>query len=132
MTNRHVLLAVLLVGGMLAWAITFWPAYSPAQSGGCRRMIVNRLGVARADIVVSNTAIAVMPSNTSRCAAILFNSSLNDIRCRDTADGAPTATVGLLIPGGQGRTMDLEGQNAWNCIRVGANDGTLNVGEALP
>lgn len=121
-------LGVLLLGWHLHWS----PPLTFGQSEGCRRVLINRLGTAKADVAVSNTAVDVVLRNDSRCNLLLYNSGAGAVRCMDTQDGTPTATTGLYIGPSSGRTFEREGTNAWRCIRATAADSTLNTAEGLP
>jgi len=117
---------LLLLGLVLAWS-------DVQAQPSCRRVLSNRKGVAKADIVVSTTAVTVADANTARCSLLIYNSSTFDMRCSDlTNDGAPTATTGVVVPAGQGRGFELEGQGQWQCIRTGTSDAAANVAEGLP
>jgi hypothetical protein len=126
------LVHVLLLAGLLLVMV------SSASAQSCRKVVANRLGVpdgaglARKDIVVSNTAVQVLPANTARCSMMLYNTSTNDMRCSDGLDARATDEGGISIPTGQGRGFEMEGQQAWWCIRTGANDATVNTIESLP
>ena len=82
---------------------------------------------------VSTAAITVMEANSSRCSAIIYNTSANGMVCRDVSkDGVPTASTGHPIGAGQWLTLSSEGQGRWQCIRAAAADATACTVEALP
>lgn len=103
-----------------------------AQQTNCRKARAN-VQNAGSDIVVSSTPVTVLEANTSRCTAVIFNYTANDMRCRDvTNDGVPSATTGHLVSAGHWLTLGLEGQGRWQCIRVGGSDATVSVLEDRP
>lgn len=103
-----------------------------AQQTNCRKVRAN-VQNAGSDIVVSSTPATVLEANTSRCTAVIYNYTANDMRCRDvTNDGVPSATAGYLVSAGHWLSLGIEGQGRWQCIRVGGSDATVSVLEDRP
>ena len=124
MSRWHLVLWGLLGLLLLPWMVE-------AQTN-CRKSRAN-LKNAGVDIVVSSSPVTVLDANTGRCSAIVYNTTANDMRCRDiTNDGIPSATVGYLVSAGKWLTLGLEGQGQWQCIRVGGSDASASVLEDRP
>lgn len=102
------------------------PACVPA------RQQVNVLGVGGADIQVGATAQGVLATSTVRCQAMLKNNGPAPMRCKPTAQGAPTATSGLLFNPGDQLIMTTAGREAWNCIRTTGTSTTATTIEEVP
>lgn len=118
--------ALLVLGGWMA------PIVAEAQTR-CRRVMANQMSPTKEDLTISTTPVVIAFENTARCSLLIYNNSTNPMRCRDTSsDGAVSATAGIIVPGGQGRTFETEAQGRWACIRSGAADALANIGEGLP
>jgi hypothetical protein len=96
------------------------PAF--AQVGGpqdpCRNLLANVEGIAKADIVVSTTAVRIFAASPTRIMALVENTSDTDAaRCMTSNDGTPTATAGFKFPKGATLSFTLEGQRELKCIR---------------
>ena len=102
------------------------PACVPA------RQQVNVLGVGGADIQIGATAQGVLATSTVRCQGMLKNNGPAPMRCKPTAQGAPTATSGLLFNPGDQLIMTTAGREAWNCIRTTGVSTTATTIEELP
>jgi hypothetical protein len=119
------LLLALFFFSMPAWAQSP-PACVPA------RQQVNVLGVNGADIPIGATAQGVLATSTVRCQAMLKNNGTAPMRCRPAAQGAPTATNGLLFNAGDQLIMTTAGREAWNCIRTTGVSTTATTIEEVP
>lgn len=103
-----------------------------AVAQNCRGVKVNTQNAKQCQ-TISTTAVTVATANTSRCSLLIVNNSTNTMNCTDVdKDGAPTATLGMAVPPGQGLGLNLEGQGRWQCIRSGASDAIACVAEGLP
>jgi hypothetical protein len=111
------------------------PAPALAQSPPTcvpQRQQVNVLGTNGGDIPIGATAQAVLATSTVRCQAMLKNNGTAPMRCKPTAQGAPTATSGLLFNAGDQLIMTTAGREAWNCIRTTGVSTTATTIEELP
>jgi hypothetical protein len=97
-----------------------------------QRQQVNVLGTNGGDIPVGVTAQGVLATSTVRCQVMLKNNGPAPMRCRPAAQGAPTATSGLLFNAGDQLIMTTAGREAWNCIRTTGASTTATTIEELP
>jgi hypothetical protein len=121
---------VLLLMCLLGWHSQAW-AQSP-PSCVPQRQQVNVLGANGGDIPIGATAQAVLATSTVRCQAMLKNNGTAPMRCKPTAQGAPSATSGLLFNAGDQLIMTTAGREAWNCIRTTGVSTTATTIEEIP
>lgn len=119
---------LILLTGLLAWA-----SLASAQMPACvpNRTVVNQQG-ALADITVGATAVQVLDNNSSVCQRLLRNNGAQPIRCLPVPQGAPTATLGLLLNAGDQLLMGTEGRESWRCIRTTGTSSTATTIEGIP
>lgn len=106
-------------------------AQAQAQAKECTKTKANPTNAGQCR-TISTTAVIVAERNTSRCALMIVNTSVNPMMCRDSTDGVPTAAAGQPIPAGQSLALDWEGRQQWQCIRSAAADAQACVLEGLP
>jgi hypothetical protein len=121
---------VLLLWALLSYSAPAW-AQSPPACVPVRQQ-VNVLGVNGGDIPIGATAQGVLATSTVRCQAMLKNNGTAPMRCRPAAQGAPTATNGLLFNAGDQLIMTTAGREAWNCIRTTGVSTTATTIEEVP
>jgi hypothetical protein len=120
----------LLIVCLFSWHVQAWAqAPSPCVP---QRQQVNVAGTNGADIPIGATAQTVLATSTVRCQAMLKNNGTAPMRCKPTAQGAPTATSGLLFQAGDQLIMTTAGREAWNCIRTTGISTTATTIEELP
>jgi hypothetical protein len=110
-----------------------WVTVAQAQQPPCvpNRTVVNSQG-ALADISVGATAIQVLDNNGSVCQRLLRNNGTAAMRCLAVPQGAPTATLGLLLNAGDQLLMGTEGRESWRCIRTTSTSTTATTIEGIP
>lgn len=106
-------------------------AGSPAASA-CKTVNVTPVN-SGTDVTVDATAggVTVMNASTTRCGAVITNTSANAMRCAPTTLTV-TATLGYLIGANGSLNLGAEGQQSWKCIRTGASSAAAATAEAAP
>jgi hypothetical protein len=121
------------LGGVVALLLLAASLASAQQL--CRMGRANRQGTARADLVISTTAVTVVGRNETLCGALILNCSTSQaMRCAFRSDGAPTATAGQLVPVGQKLELGYEASDGILCIRdtSATGDSCASVTELFP
>jgi hypothetical protein len=110
-----------------------WAQLALAQTAPCipTRTVINSQG-GLADITVAATATQVLDNNASVCQRLLRNNGTAAMRCLAVPQGAPTATLGLLLNAGDQLLMGTEGRESWRCIRTTGSSTTATTIEGIP